>query len=179
MIALPSATAVPAISPAIAVELLLVRPAAVLCSVAALVAVVVSVVAMIARALVVLAEFALGPLLLLLPRFGRGFSGGGGRRRGRRSRLGCVLGYDGSHGWRRGVDRVTSIYWSLRGSIEVRIRLASGISGRTAVRARATATTMRASAFGHATMFIMGCLLAMSRRYRRELAVLLWIKSRT
>jgi hypothetical protein len=35
---------------------------------------------------------------------------------------------------------------------------------------------VRASAFGHATMFVMGCLLAMSRHYRRELAVLLWIK---
>ena len=44
--------------------------------------------------------------------------------------------------------------------LAVRVRLASGIGGRTAVRARATATTMRASAFGHATMFVMGCVLA-------------------
>ena len=73
---------------------------------------------------------------------------------------------------------IATIGGRFRCAVEVRVRLAGVFGGSTAVRARPAAATMRASAFGHATMFVMGCVLALSLRLqgRCVLAVLLWIK---
>jgi hypothetical protein len=120
---------------------------------------------MLPRRTLVLLEFAGWALLLLLSCLAGGL---GHRWRRGRWRCGRFLGRHRDDRRRRGIDIVivASIDWSLRGSVAVRVRFAVGFSRRTAVRARATATTtMRASAFGHATMFVMGCLLALSRRH--------------
>jgi hypothetical protein len=172
MFTLTTTASIASIASAVAVELLILGASArsILVAVAALIAVVaivavVAVFAMISRPLFVLLEFPWRALLLLAC-LSRGFGRGSRRRRSG----GCVLcGYEG-HGRRRRcvVVVVASINWSFGGSVSVRVWLASLIGGRTAVRARATATTVRASAFGHATMFVMGCLLATSRRHLPE-----------
>jgi len=177
VIPLATAAAVPPAASAIPVELLVVLPApcAVFVSVAALLPVMVPMLAMLAmlarRPLVRPSIFTRRTLLLLsclARRFRRGWSGRRCRRRcgrGRRRRCGGVLRRHRGNWGRRVIDLVASIDWSLGGSVEVRVRLAVGLSARTVVRARATAaTTMRASAFGHATMFVMGCVLALSRQ---------------
>jgi hypothetical protein len=162
MLSLATATAISAVAATVAVELLVMWATAgsVLAALVTLLAVVtvismMAVLPVLARPLFLLPVLS-GWSLLLDPRLARCFRGG---RRGRWSDRG-VLSRDGGHGRRRGVDVVASLFGDVWG---VRVRLASGISGRTAVRARATATTVRASAFGHATMFVMGCVLAVSR----------------
>ena len=171
VIALATAATIAPIAPAVAVELLVVLSATVVAVSAlvpaALVAVVVAMIAMlamVARTLIMLAKFSRRTLLLRLACFARRF--GYGRRR----RRGCwgVLSRDESHRRRRRVDVVASINWGLRGSVQVRVRLAGRISGRSAVRARAPATTVRASAFGHATLFVMGYVLATSHQHLLE-----------
>jgi hypothetical protein len=140
MLALTTAAAIATIASAVAVELLILGASArsILVAVAALVAIVaivavMAVFAMFSGPLFVLAELSRWALLLLAclsRRFGRG--------RRRRQSGGCVLrGYEG-HGRRRGVVVivvviVASINWSFGGSVSVRVRLASLISGRTAV----------------------------------------------
>jgi hypothetical protein len=156
-----TASAVAAVTAAVAVELLVAGPTAILAATIAVISVVaiVAVFAMLARAMLLLAIFSLRPLLLVDSRLA-------GRFRDRRRRRWCswgVLSRDG--GYRR--RRIVCVVASRGGSVWcVRVRLASRISGRTAVRARATATTVGTSAFGHATMFVMGVVFAVSRRNR-------------
>jgi hypothetical protein len=179
MVALATAASVAPAASTIAIELLLiVLPAArsVFVSLAALVAVMLAMLALLARGPLVGTSILTRSTLLLISRlarrFRRGRSGcrcgrsrrGSGRGSGRR--CGGVLGRDRDRRGRRVIDWFVSIDWSL-GSVAVRVRLAIGLGGRTVVRARATAaTTMRASAFGHATMFVMGCVLALSRQLK-------------
>ena len=131
------------------------------------------------RSRLLLAELSHGRLVLLtwltwltwlaqFTGFRRGFVGGRRRRGGR-----DVLDGDGCLGTRRCLGHVAVIGRCLRGTVEVRIRLASVFGGRIAVRARPTAATMRASTFGHATMFVMGYLLAVAPVSAGLLAVLL------
>jgi hypothetical protein len=179
MVALATAASVAPAASTIAIELLLiVLPAArsVFVSLAALVAMMLAMLALLARGPLVGTSILTRSTLLLISRlarrFRRGRSGcrcgrsrrGSGRGSGRR--CGGVLGRDRDRRGRRVIDWFVSIDWSL-GSVAVRVRLAIGLGGRTVVRARATAaTTMRASAFGHATMFVMGCVLALSRQLK-------------
>jgi hypothetical protein len=114
-----------------------------------------------------LAWLARWPLLVLLAVFSRGslilrllFARLRGCFGGRLAWSGWgVLSHDGGVCARRRVVGIPAIGGCLWGSIEVRVRLAR-VCRRAAVRARPTAATMRASTFGHATMFVMGCLRA-------------------
>ena len=174
MVSLATTASVTPAASAIAVELLVVLPAsrAVFIPVAALVAVMVPMLAMLAGRPLVRPSILTGRTLLLLSRLARRFRRGWRgrrcrRRRGQRRRCWGVLGRDRDRRGRRVrvIDWVAFIDWSLGGSVAVWVRLAVGLCGRTIVRARATAaTTMRASAFGHATMFVMGFVLALSRQ---------------
>jgi hypothetical protein len=118
------------------------------------------------RSRLLLAELSRGRLLRLtwLTRFAwftgfrRGLVGGRWKRGGRD----VLVEGNGCLGTRRCLGHVAVIRGRLWGPVEVRVRLASVFGGRTAVRARPTAATMRASAFGHATMFVMGYLLAVA-----------------
>jgi hypothetical protein len=176
VVALTATTAVAPVPTAIAVELLtLALSASVIAAVSALiatlgslatiaaviaiVAVMMTWLAMFSRALVMLAEFT-RRAWFLFPRLGRRV--GGWWRRGW-----CdwrVLSNDGSGGtWRRFGD-ITTVLRCFGAPVEVRVRLACVISGRTAVRARPAAATLRASTFGHATVFVMGCVLTTAHR---------------
>jgi hypothetical protein len=179
MVSLTTATPIATVASAVAVELLILRAPAVVATLVALVPVMVPVFARLPglprlsgfpRSRLVLAELSRGRLLLLtwltwltwltrLTRLRRGLASGR-RRRGRGGR--DVLDANGCLGTRRRLGHVAVIGRSLRAPVEVRVRLASVIGGRTAVRARPTAATMRASTFGHATMFVMGYLLAVA-----------------
>jgi len=186
MVALTTATPITTVASAVAVgELLILRAPTIVAALVTLVTLVTLMVPVSARlpglsgfprSRLVLAELARGRLLLVtwLTRFAwftglsRGLVGGRRRRGGR-----DVLDGDGCLGTRRRLGHVAVIGRCLGGPVEVRVRLASVIGGRAAVRARPTAATMRASTFGHATMFVMGYLLAVAPVSAGLLAVLL------
>jgi hypothetical protein len=189
MVALTTATPIATVASAVAVvELLILRAPTIVAALVALVALIALMVPMCARlpglpglsgfprSRLVLAELSRGRLLLVtwLTRFAwftglrRGLVGGRRRRGGR-----DVLDGNGCLGTRRRLGHVAVIGRCLGAPVEVRVRLASVIGGRAAVRARPTAATMRASTFGHATMFVMGYLLAVAPVSAGLLAVLL------
>jgi len=183
MVALTTAAPIATVASAVAVvELLILRPPAVVATLVALVPRMVPVFARLPglsgfpRSRLVLAKLSRWRLLLVtwLTRFAwftglrRGLVGGRRRRGGR-----DVLDGNGCLGTRRGLGHVAVIGRRLGGPVEVRVRLASVFGGLRAVRARPTAATMRASTFGHATMFVMGYLLAVAPVSTGLLAVLL------
>jgi hypothetical protein len=173
MLALATASTVPAISAPVAVELLAMRAATILAAVSpvspvsavpafstvvAVMMAVLPVLPVLTRPLFLVAGLPRGALLLLagfggcLADRGRGWCGWG------------VLSRDGGGGSRRCFGHIATLGWRLGGPVEVRVRLACVIGGRTAVRARPSAATMRASTFGHAAVFVMGCELTTARR---------------
>jgi len=186
MVALTTAAPIATVASAVAVvELLILRPPAVVATLVALVPRVVPVFARLPglsgfpRSRLVLAKLSRWRLLLVtwlarfawltrLTRLRRGLADGCRRRGGR-----DVLDGNGCLGTRRGLGHVAVIGRRLGGPVEVRVRLASVFGGLRAVRARPTAATMRASTFGHATMFVMGFLLAVAPVSAGLLAVLL------
>jgi len=159
MIALSAPSAVPAIATAVPVELLLLWTPAVVTARLALVA-----------RVTMLAVLPMGGTLCLLAlpvRPGlRCVAALGGCLRCRCGRSGGgVVGGDGGHRWWGAftVVVVARVRWSVWARVAVRVRLAR-LGGIATIRARPTAATVRASAFGHATLFVMGCLLALTRR---------------
>ena len=152
MIALAPTPSIASVPPAVAVELLVLRAAAVVAARLAMIAMVaVLSVIPVLRSLRLVARRR-GPWLARrLPRFGGLL---GSRWRGSR---GSVLGRYGRDGRRRrGVDGDVGTGWCVRSRIAVRIRLAL-FGGIATILARPSAATVRASAFGHATRFVMGC----------------------
>ena len=147
VVALPPSTTIAAIATAVAVELLMLGAAAVLTAVIAMVA-------MLPVIPVLWSLRRLGrccrALLACVPHLGRSV-GGRGRWRWRRG----VLGDHGCDGWRRGVSVIPGVGWRVWARFAVRVRLAL-FGGIATIRARPSAATVRASAFGHATMFVMG-----------------------
>jgi hypothetical protein len=180
LVTVPTAPAVSAIAAAVAVELLVRTTTIFTARIAVAVAVmVVAMIALVLRALVVLPVLALWGRLrgVLFAWLRWGFRCGGRRRRRRRCR-GCVLDGDEAPRWGPRVVVVATVIGRFGCPVEVRVWLASRFGGRTAVRARPAAATLRASAFGHAAVFVMGCVLTMALRTTCPgcLAVLLLIK---
>jgi len=165
----PTSAAIPAVAATVAIptELLVLLAVAVLSALVAVIAVVailvrplVAVTPVFTGTMFALPELARRSLLgLRLARLHEGLARRGGRCRG-------VLGRDRGQVRRRWGGVIASIRRGIGSPVAIRIGVADGIGWRLIVRTRATATTVRASAFGHATMFVMGCLRAMSRRYR-------------
>jgi len=157
VVALSPSAAIATVTTPVAVELLL-GATAVLTSIAAMIAMVA-----VLTVVPVLRSFRLlggrwGARLACVPRFGRSLCG---RWRGR-----CgwsVLGGHERGGRRRGVGIIACVGWCVGPRVAVGVRVALFGGGAT-IRARPSAATVRASAFGHATMFVMGCLLATIRR---------------
>jgi hypothetical protein len=173
LIAMPPASAVSAIAAAVPVELLI-RSAAVLTAsvaatitpaITAIVTMMVAVAAVMLRAVIVLSVLTVlrrRSLLAILLAWLSGCFGGRWWRWRRRWCRGRFLSGGDAPSRRRSVVGFAAIVRSFRRPVEVRVWLASGFGGRTAGRARPSAATLRASAFGHAAVFVMGCVLTMA-----------------